>query len=225
MPTWPRPSIWVPTPKNTRPQSSLPVTRPRPIGSPALLKIAPFEMTKVSTVRAPNAGVSRGTLTDHAEDLPAFRSVFDTNVMGIVNAFQPFIAAMRAARRGALVGIASVAGFRGIPGSGAYSASKAAAIAYLESLRVELHGSGVAVVTIYPGYVATPLTAKNPYRIPFLIDPDDAARRIARAIAARRRLCVVPWPMAIAGRAFALLPRPLYDRMLAKAPRKPRRAD
>ena len=89
-----------------------------------------------------NAGVSRGTLTDYAEDLPAFRSVFDTNVMGIVNAFQPFIAAMRAARHGTLVGVASVAGFRGIPGSGAYSASKAAAITYLESLRVELHGSG-----------------------------------------------------------------------------------
>ena len=92
-----------------------------------------------------NAGVSRGTLTDHAEDLPAFRSVLDTNVMGIVNAFQPFIAAMRAARRGTLVGIASVAGFRGIPGSGAYSASKAAAITYLESLRVELRGSSANV--------------------------------------------------------------------------------
>jgi len=172
-----------------------------------------------------NAGVSRGTLTDHAEDLPAFRSVFDTNVMGIVNVFQPFIAAMRAARHGTLVGIASVAGFRGIPGSGAYSASKAAAITYLESLRVELHGSGVAVVTICPGYVATPLTAKNPYRMPFLIEPDAAARRIARAIGARRRFCVVPWQMAIAGRALALLPRPLYDRMLAKAPRTPRRPD
>ena len=145
--------------------------------------------------------------------------------MGIVNAFQPFVAAMRAARRGALVGIASVAGFRGLPGSGAYSASKAAAIAYLESLRVELHGSGVAVVTVCPGYVATPMTAKNPYRMPFLIEPDAAARSIARAIAARRRFCVVPWPMAIAARALALVPRPLYDRMLANAPRKPRRPD
>ena len=98
-----------------------------------------------------NAGVSRGTLTDHAEDLPAFRAVFETNVLGLVNAFQPFIAPMRAARRGALAGIASIAGFRGLPGSGAYSASKAAAIAYLESLRVELRGSGIAVVTDMPG--------------------------------------------------------------------------
>ena len=172
-----------------------------------------------------NAGVSRGTLTEFPEDLPAFRSVFDTNVMGIVNTFQPFVAAMRSARRGTLVGIASIAGFRGIPGSGAYSASKAAAIAYLESLRVELHGSGVAVVTVCPGYIATQMTEGNPYRMPFLLQPEVAARRIAKAIAARRRFYVLPWQMAVAGRALRMLPRPLYDRMFAKAPTKPRRFD
>ena len=172
-----------------------------------------------------NAGVSRGTSTDHPEDLPAFRSVLETNVIGIVNAFQPFIAAMRAARSGALVGVASIAGFRGIPGSGAYSASKAAAIGYLESLRVELRGSGVAVVTICPGYIATPMTAANPYRMPFLLDADVAARKIARAIAARRRFYVLPWQMAIAARGLKLLPRPLFDRLFANAPVKPRRPD
>ena len=126
-----------------------------------------------------NAGVSRGALTEHAEDLAVFRSVLDTNVLGLVHTFQPFLAAMRGARRGALVGIASVAGFRGLPGSGAYSASKAAAITYLESLRLELRGTGVAVVTICPGYVATPMTARNPYRMPFLLGADTgrAARR------------------------------------------------
>jgi len=170
-----------------------------------------------------NAGVSRGTSTDHPEDLPAFRSVLETNVIGIVNTFQPFIAAMRAARSGALVGVASIAGFRGIPGSGAYSASKAAAIAYLESLRVELRASGVAVVTVCPGYIATPMTAHNPYPMPFLMQPDAAARRIANAIARRRRFYVLPWPMAIAGRVFRALPRPLYDRLLTNAPVKPRR--
>jgi NAD(P)-dependent dehydrogenase (short-subunit alcohol dehydrogenase family) len=172
-----------------------------------------------------NAGVSRGTLTDYAEDIPAFRSVFETNVMGLVNAFQPFLGAMRAARRGTLVGIASVAGFRGIPGSGAYSASKAAAIGYLESLRVELHRSGVAVVTICPGYIATPMTARNPYRMPFLMQPDIAARKIVRAIDARRRFYVFPWQMAIAGRALRMLPRPVYDRIFARAPVKPRQPD
>ena len=133
---------------------------------------------------------------------------------------------MRAARRGTLVGIASIAGFRGIPGSGAYSASKAAAIGYLESLRVELRGSGVAVVTICPGYVATPMTARNPYRMPFLMQPDVAARKIARAIArahAASTCCRGRWRSPAA--CCALLPRPLYDRLFANAPRKPRRPD
>jgi NAD(P)-dependent dehydrogenase (short-subunit alcohol dehydrogenase family) len=172
-----------------------------------------------------NAGVSRGTSTEHPEDLPAFREVFDTNVLGLVHAFQPFIGAMRSARRGALVGIASIAGFRGLPGSGAYSASKAAAIAYLESLRVELHASGIGVVTICPGYIATPMTAHNPYPMPFLMQADTAARKIANAIGRRRRFYVLPWPMAIAGRLLRVLPRPLYDRVFAHAPTKPRRAD
>jgi short-subunit dehydrogenase len=172
-----------------------------------------------------NAGVSRGTRTDYAEDLPAFRAVLETNVLGIVHTFQPFLASMRAARRGTLAGIASLAGFRGLPGSAAYSASKAAAIAYLESLRVELRGSGIAVVTICPGYIATPMTAGNPYPMPFLMRPDAAARDIARAIARRSRFHVLPWPMAIVGRVFRALPRPLYDRMLEHAPVKPRRPD
>jgi len=170
-----------------------------------------------------NAGISTGTVTGHAEDLSAFARVFDTNVLGIVNTFQPFITPMRERRHGTLVGIASVAGFRGLPGSGAYSASKAAAIAYLESLRVELRPSRIAVVTVCPGYIATPMTAGNPYPMPFLMRADAAARSIARAIARRRRFHVLPWPMAILGRAFRALPRPLYDRMFANAPRKPRR--
>lgn len=169
--------------------------------------------------------MSRGTLTDFAQDLPAFRAVLETNVLGLVNAFQPFLAPMRAARHGTLVGVASVAGFRGMPGSGAYSASKAAAIVYLESLRVELARSGIAVVTICPGYVATPMTARNPYRMPFLMQPQAAARRIARAIARRERMCVLPWQMALAGRVLRALPRPLYDRLFVDAPRKPRRPD
>ncbi|MEP7180893.1 MAG: SDR family oxidoreductase [Betaproteobacteria bacterium] len=169
-----------------------------------------------------NAGISRGTITDFAEDLPAFEAVLDTNMLGIVRTFHPFMAAMRAARRGTLVGIASVAGFRGLPGSGAYSASKAASIAYLESLRVELSGSGVAVVTICPGFIRTPMTAKNPYRMPFLTDADKAARLIVRAIARRKRFYVLPWQMALVGRALRVLPRPLYDAAFARVKRKPR---
>jgi short-subunit dehydrogenase len=172
-----------------------------------------------------NAGVSRGTLTEYAEDLPAFAAVFETNVLGILHTFHPFLAGMRTRGTGTLVGIASVAGFRGLPGSGAYSASKAAAIAYLESLRVEEQANGLKVVTLCPGYVATPLTAKNPYRMPFLLQPDDAARRMRRVIAAGRRFAVIPWQMAIVGRALRCLPRALYDRAFANVKRKPRSAD
>ena len=92
----------------------------------------------------------------------------------------------------------------------------------LESLRVELRGSGVSVVTIAPGYVATPMTERNPYRMPFLMRPDRAAASMARAIARRKRFHVMPWPMALVGRVLRMLPRPLYDAAFAKAPRKPR---
>jgi len=169
-----------------------------------------------------NAGISRGTLTEHAEDLPAFRNVLETNVLGLVHTFHPFIAAMTAAGGGALVGIASVAGFRGLPGSGAYCASKSAAITYLESLRVELRARGVAVLTICPGFIATPLTARNPYRMPFLIQADEAARQIARAIERRQRFRVVPPGMAALSVLLRALPRPLYDRVMQNRKRKPR---
>jgi short-subunit dehydrogenase len=182
----------------------------------------------VATVGAPdvviaNAGVSIGVATDRAEDLPVFRDVIDTNVTGMANTLQPFVPAMRKAGKGTLVGIASVAGYRGLPGSAAYSASKAAAIIYLESLRVDLHGSGVRVVTICPGYIATPMTAHNPYPMPFLLSADEAARRIARAIDRGRSYAVIPWQMAIVARLLRVLPNALYDRLFAGAPRKPRR--
>jgi NAD(P)-dependent dehydrogenase (short-subunit alcohol dehydrogenase family) len=169
-----------------------------------------------------NAGVSVGTLTQEAEDLPAFRRVFDTNVMGMVHTFQPFVAPLVAAGGGRLVGIASVAGIRGLPGAGAYSASKAAAIAYLESLRVELRGSGVTVVTLAPGYIATPMTEKNPYPMPFLMPADKAARSMARAIERGARFAVMPWQMGLVAQALKVLPRPLYDLLFARAGRKPR---
>ena len=170
-----------------------------------------------------NAGVSAGTSTEDSGDRAVFQEILDVNVMGMVNTFAAFLPAMRAAGGGTLVGIASVAGFRGIPGSGAYSASKAAAATYLESLRVELRGSGISVVTISPGYVATPLTEHNPYRMPFILPANVAARRMADAIARRKRHVVIPWQMGIVGGILKILPRALYDRIFARAPRKPRR--
>jgi len=191
----------------------------------ATLRVAAADFTQrfgLADIVIANAGVSRGTLTEYTEDNAAFRTIMDTNVDGILHTFQPFLPAMRAARAGKLVGIASVAGFRGLPGAGAYSASKAAAIAYLESLRVELRDSGIEVVTICPGYIATPMTAKNPYRMPFLLPVDKAARLMTRAIARGRRFYVLPWQMAWLGRLFSILPRPLYDSVFAGAKRKPR---
>ena len=170
-----------------------------------------------------NAGISVGVEPGRASDTSVFREVMDTNVLGAVHTFQPFVDAMRSRGRGTLVGIASVAGFRGLPGSGAYSASKAALITYLESLRVELRPSGLQVTTICPGYIATPMTAHNPYRMPFLIDAETAASRIVRAIAAGRRLAVVPWQMAIVGRLLRCLPDAIYDWAAMRAPRKPGR--
>jgi short-subunit dehydrogenase len=169
-----------------------------------------------------NAGVSVGTSSEDAQDLAVFRKVMDTNVFGMAATFQPFVSPMREQASGTLVGIASVAGFRGLPGGGAYSASKSAAITYLESLRVELHGSGVAVVTICPGYIRTQMTAVNRYRMPFIIGVEDAARRIACAIARKSRFAVIPWTMALAAFALRRMPRWLFDRVFSRAPRKPR---
>ncbi|HQR04120.1 MAG: SDR family oxidoreductase [Proteobacteria bacterium] len=172
-----------------------------------------------------NAGISAGTLTEEADDLAAFARIFAVNVQGMVNTFQPFVAPMRSRGSGRLAGIASVAGIRGLPGAGAYSASKAAVIAYLESLRVELHGSGVKVVTVAPGYIATPMTAVNRYPMPFLLAADTAAPRMARAIDRGTSYAVVPWQMGVAAKLLRLLPNALFDTIFFRAGRKPRGLD
>ncbi|MGE3679725.1 MAG: SDR family NAD(P)-dependent oxidoreductase, partial [Burkholderiales bacterium] len=114
-----------------------------------------------------NAGVSVGTHAADPGDIAKLQRVLAVNVTGMAATLAAFAPAMRAAGRGTLCGISSVAAFRGLPGSGAYSASKAAATSWLESLRTELHGTGVAVVTICPGYIDTPMTRANRYPMPF----------------------------------------------------------
>lgn len=169
-----------------------------------------------------NAGISVGTQGDDLHDVEKLRRILDVNVAGLAATLAAFAPAMRAARAGTLCGIASVAGFRGLPGAGAYSASKAAAINWLESLRAELAGSGVSVVTLCPGYIDTPMTQVNRYRMPFLLSADEAAKRFARAIAARRRIAVIPWQMALVSLLLRALPAWAFDRLAARAPRKPR---
>ncbi|MCX7182456.1 MAG: SDR family oxidoreductase [Nitrosospira sp.] len=169
-----------------------------------------------------NAGISNGTLTEHAEDTEIFENILATNVIGMLNTFQPFIIPMRNSKKGKLVGIASVAGYRGLPGSSAYSASKAAAISYLESLRVEMHGSGISVITICPGYIITPMTENNPFRMPFILTAEKASKKIIHAIENKKLFAVIPWQMSIIARILKLLPNFLYDRLFAKIQHKPR---
>ena len=169
-----------------------------------------------------NAGVGVGTRGEDIADIDKLRRVLDVNVAGLALTLAAFAPAMRAAGRGTLAGIASVAGFRGLAGNGAYCASTAAAIRWLESLRAELYGSGVSVVCVCPGYIDTPMTRVNRFRMPFLLSADDAAARIARAIAARRRLAVIPWQMSVVSVLLRAMPGWLFDRLAARAPRKPR---
>jgi short-subunit dehydrogenase len=171
-----------------------------------------------------NAGVSVGMDTAERADLAVMQETLAVNLLGVAATFQPFVAGLRDRRRGTLVGIASVAAIRGLPGHGAYCASKAGVVAYLESLRGECRGDGVKVVTLLPGYIATPLTSRNPYPMPFLMQPAAFADRAFRAIEAGVSYRVIPWPMGVVAKLLRLLPNPLFDRVFAGRGRKPRRA-
>lgn len=167
-----------------------------------------------------NAGISVGMDTAVRDDIDVMARTFATNNIGMAATFHPFVDAMVQRKSGALVGIGSVAGIRGLPGHGAYCASKAAAIAYCESLRGELRASGVKVVTLCPGYIDTPLTQHNRYSMPFLMQPADFADKAFAAIAAGASYRVIPWQMGVVAKAMRVLPNPVFDRLFAGRPRK-----
>jgi short-subunit dehydrogenase len=169
-----------------------------------------------------NAGISIGMDTAMREDIEVLARTFAINNVGLAATFHPFVQKMVQRGAGRLVGIASVAGIRGLPGHGAYCASKAAVISYCESLRGELRASGVKVVTIAPGYVDTPLTQQNRYSMPFLLQPEDFAEQAFRTIEAGRSYRVIPWQMGLVAKLLRLLPNALFDRLLAGRPRKHR---
>jgi short-subunit dehydrogenase len=173
-----------------------------------------------------NAGVSTGTLTENKEDMDAFQAVMDINVMGMVHTFQPFISSMKqdatSGEQRHLVGVASVAGIRGLPGAGAYSASKSAAITYLESLRVEMQLFGIHVTTVAPGYIRTPMTAINTYPMPFLMDVAVFASKFADAVERNKRFVIIPWQMGIVAKIMRIIPNWLWDWLMKKAPHKTR---
>lgn len=169
-----------------------------------------------------SAGISVGMDSAEREDLDVMARILAINNVGLAATFHPFIEPMRQQGQGRLVGIASVAGIRGLPGHGAYCASKAGVISYCESLRGELRGSGVRVVTLSPGYVDTPMTRQNRYAMPFLISPEDFAARAWPAIESGVRHRVIPWPMAVVAVLLRWLPDAVFDRLLAGRPRKHR---
>lgn len=176
----------------------------------------------VPDVVVANAGISIGMDTAEFADLEVMRAVYETNNLGMAATFHPFIAPMVARGSGTLVGIASVAGIRGLPGHGAYCSSKAAVISYCESLRGDLRPTGVKVVTLLPGYVDTPLTRGDRHGKPFMLSAPAFAERAYRAIAAQESHRVIPWQMAIVAKLLRLLPNALFDRVLAGRPKKPR---
>lgn len=172
-----------------------------------------------------NAGISVGMDSADRGDLDVMAQTLATNVTGMAATFHPFVAPMRARRSGALVGVASVAAIRGLPGHGAYCASKSAVVAYCESLRGECRDADVRVVTLLPGYIATPLTARNPYPMPFLLSAEAFADRAYAAIASGASYRVIPWQMAVVAKLLRVLPNALFDRVVAGRGRKPRRGE
>ena len=169
-----------------------------------------------------NAGISIGMDSAIRQDLGVMAKTFATNNIGVAATFHPFISVMAQRGSGTLVGIGSVAGIRGLPGHGAYCASKAAVIAYCESLRGELKPLGVKVVTICPGYIDTPLTQKNSYSMPFLMRPEAFADQAFAAIVAGASYRVIPWQMGVVAKLLRLLPNAVFDKALAGRARKPR---
>jgi NAD(P)-dependent dehydrogenase (short-subunit alcohol dehydrogenase family) len=169
-----------------------------------------------------NAGVAGGVDSADASDLAVFRRIVEINLLGVVTTFQPFIAPMRQRGSGMLAGIASIAGWRGMPGNGAYCASKGGLIRYLQSLRAELRGSGVGVCTVSPGYLRTALTAGNHFAMPGLLEPDAAAAAILHALGRGREQLVLPRRIGWLSRALDLLPEAWHDALLLRQPRKPR---
>ncbi len=173
-----------------------------------------------------NAGVAGGFDTGEADDLAVMRRMLEINLLGPATTFQPFVQALRgqtdAQAHCALVGVASIAGWRGMPGNGAYCASKGGLIRYLESLRADCRGTRLSVHTVSPGYLRTALTAGNRFAMPGLMEPDAAAQTLLAGVARGREHIVLPRRIGWLSRLLACLPAAAYDRLLRGQPRKPR---
>src|ERR687890_398551 len=159
-----------------------------------------------------NAGMSTTTAATRLDATEA-GDVITVNVIGVVNSVAAVLPDMLKRGEGHLVAISSLASYRGMPKSGAYSASKAAVSTFFESLRVDLRRSGVSVTVIHPGFIRTPMTANRKKKLPFLLEVDDAACRIVRAVERRARTYAFPWQLASLVRVIRHMPGALYDRL------------
>lgn len=166
-----------------------------------------------------NAGVSAGTLGG-PESTDQVRRIYAVNVDGVVNTVQPAAAAMRARRRGQIAIVSSLAAWRGFPGAPAYCGSKAAVKVWGEALRGSLHGDGIGVSVVCPGYVETAMTATNDFWMPMMMSSEKAARIIARGLARNRARIAFPWPLYAAVVAISLLPPALIDPLMRALPAK-----
>jgi short-subunit dehydrogenase len=167
-----------------------------------------------------NAGVS-GTSSGASIDWRVVRRCLDVNLTGAAATICGALPGMVARNRGHVSAVSSLAGWRGLPGSAAYSASKAGIIAFLESLRVDLEGTGVAVTAICPGFVKTEMTAKMK-NLPFLMDAERAAEIIVGSLVTRDWMCAFPTPTALGMRALTWVPSSLYHALGGRFGRRAR---
>ncbi len=167
-----------------------------------------------------NAGVSGGTSMDAKQTEAQLREIIATNIDGTFNTVNPLIPRMQARKSGHIVLMSSMAGFRGMPNSPAYSTSKVAVRAYGDAIRPLLKPDGITVTTVFPGFVRTPLTDVNTFPMPFLMNVDKAADIIKRGLDAKKAFIAFPWQMHISCWMLSVMPRCLGDWLLSKAPKK-----
>lgn len=157
-----------------------------------------------------NAGVG-GTNSARKMDWTAVKKTFEVNTAAAAITIAAALPAMVARRAGHVVAVSSLAAFRGMPGHAAYCGSKAALHVFMESVRVDLRGTGVRATTILPGFVKTAMTAKNRFRMPFLMELDEAVALMARGIERGKPIIAYPLPMAAMVRSLGALPRSIYE--------------
>jgi short-subunit dehydrogenase len=164
-----------------------------------------------------NAGIGGNDADTRSLKPIAVRKVIDINLLGAVNSVHAVLPRMIAKGSGQIVAISSLAGFRGLPKSAAYSASKAGMTAFFESVRLDVKHTGVAVTIIQPGFIRTPLTSGRSGKMPFLMDLEDAIPLFVKAIEKKKKFAAFPWQLATVVRAGKLMPAWLYDRVAGKA--------